>query len=393
MKRIGIAVEYNPFHNGHLYQIREIRKRFGEDCLITVAVSGNFVQRGEISFLNKWEKTEAALKYGVDLVVELPLYYSIQNAEVFSRMAARILDYIDIEIQVFGAEEGSLDKFLEVIELQEKQEYKESLMETMKKGNSYATSQKLMLKKYGYGDIVKSNNILGLEYVRTILRENLNMKPYIIRREISEYNELEIEQERKNIASATFLRNQLEKGNAENIKKFVPGHTFKIIGEKKNRIKQEILKDELFKLLKYRLLIEDKENIKKIYDVKNEIYGKIYNGIKNSSNYRQFIDNTKSRNFSIKRIERLMLNIILDISQENMDFNIGYVRVLGFNEKGQRYLKYLKEKKKKIFVNWRDIEKEARDKKIKIEKNGFLIKELLENEKERLNPVIIKSSE
>ena len=98
MQKIGIVVEYNPFHNGHLYQINEKRKKFGEGILLVAVTSGDFVQRGEISYLNKWEKTELALNYGVDLVIELPVYYSIQNAEIFSGMATRMLDYMEVDI-------------------------------------------------------------------------------------------------------------------------------------------------------------------------------------------------------------------------------------------------------------------------------------------------------
>ncbi|MBF4806882.1 MAG: nucleotidyltransferase family protein, partial [Pseudoleptotrichia goodfellowii] len=103
--RIGIVAEYNPFHNGHLYQIKKIKEIFGRDIFLVVIISGDFVQRGELSFLNKWEKTEIALENGVDLVVELPLYCSVQNAEIFSRTATEILDYLEVDMQVFGAEE------------------------------------------------------------------------------------------------------------------------------------------------------------------------------------------------------------------------------------------------------------------------------------------------
>ena len=93
MLKIGIVAEYNPFHNGHLYQIEEIKKRMGKDnTLIVAVVSGDFVQRGEFSYSDKWQKTEMALNHGVDIVVELPLYYSVQNAEIFSRMSTKILD-------------------------------------------------------------------------------------------------------------------------------------------------------------------------------------------------------------------------------------------------------------------------------------------------------------
>jgi len=128
-----------------------------------------------------------------------------------------------------------------------------------------------------------------------------------------------------------------------------------------------------------------------------EIYVRIYNRLKESSNYNEFIKNIKSRNFSIKRIERIIINIILNITKISLDFKIDYVRVLGFNNKGQRYLKKIKkenknnqENQKKIFVNWKDIDKNEKINREKIfaEKNGFLLKELLLGEKERLNPVI-----
>jgi len=209
--KIGIVAEYNPFHNGHLYQIRKIKEIFGENVLIVAVISGDFVQRGEISFLDKWEKTQVNLECGIDLVVELPLYYSIQNAEIFSRMATRILDYLGMDIQVFGAEEENIEILQKVLELQKRQDYKDKLMEYMKRGNSYSTSQRLALKEYDLDGIVKSNNILALEYMREIENGNLKIKPYIIKREISEYNEEKVSEDREEFASASFLRNELEK--------------------------------------------------------------------------------------------------------------------------------------------------------------------------------------
>ena len=100
MKKVGIVAEYNPFHNGHLYQLEEIKRRLGKDTFIAAVISGNFVQRGEFSYLNKWEKTAISLKSGVNLIVELPLYYSIQNAEIFSRMSTGILESLKLEFLV-----------------------------------------------------------------------------------------------------------------------------------------------------------------------------------------------------------------------------------------------------------------------------------------------------
>ena len=461
MLKIGIVAEYNPFHNGHLYQIRKIREIFGKDVFIAVVVSGDFVQRGEISFLDKWEKTQVNLEYGVNLVAELPLYCSIQNAEIFSKMATRILDYLGMDIQVFGAEEENIELLQKVLDLQKRQDYKDKLMEYMKKGNSYSTSQKLALKEYELDGIVKSNNILALEYMREIEKGNLKIKPFIVKREISEYNEEKIEKERKEFASASFLRNELEKileeffgdknlkskklilEKLEKIQKFVPKKSFEIILENlefkiKNGINFQKLKEEIFKIVKYKILTEKKEKIMEIYDINCEIYARIYKGAEISKNYREFLENTKSRNLSNRRVERIILNILLNIKAGMMDFEINYVRILGFDKKGQEYLKKIREnnnfediegkngfEKKNIFVNWKDIEKfgkffenngnmenlknlknsenknigkkeiiknfkiqENFFEKIKIEKNGFLLKELFLGKREKLNPIV-----
>ena len=422
MLKIGIVAEYNPFHNGHLYQIEEIKKRMGKDTLIVAVVSGDFVQRGEFSYFDKWQKTEMALNHGVDIVAELPLYYSVQNAEIFSRMSTKILDYFELDFQVFGAEEEEIKVLDRIIELQEREDYKKNLMELMKKGNSYSTSQKLALSEYGYGDAVKSNNILALEYMRTMKRENLGIKPYIIKREISDYNEIEIEEGRKSITSATFIREEMlrNRGNPENIRKFISEKTYEILKRfyisdrtDNEQLEWKNLKNSMFKFLKYKLLMETKKEIIKIYDMNDEIYARIYRGVSKSNTYEVFLKEVKSRNFSIKRIERIVLNILLNVTKKAVDFKLDYIRVLGFNQKGQEYLKQLKKNKKvfneksymteelgtdkkkendeKIFVNWKNIEKNVHSEKVKIEKNGFLVKELFLNKKERLNPLIINS--
>ena len=464
MLKIGIVAEYNPFHNGHLYQIRKIREIFGKDVFIAVVGSGDFVQRGEISFLDKWEKTQVNLECGVNLVAELPLYYSIQNAEIFSKMATRILDYLGMDIQVFGAEEENIEVLQKVLDLQKRQDYKDKLMGYMKKGNSYSTSQRLALKEYELDGIVKSNNILALEYMREIEKSNLGIKPFIVKREISEYNEEKVEKEREEFASASFLRNELEKileefcgdknlkskklilKKLKKIQKFVPEKSFEIILENlefkiKNGINFQKLKEEIFKIVKYKILTEKKEKIMEIYDINCEIYARIYKGAEISKNYREFLENTKSRNLSNRRVERIILNILLNIKAGMMDFEINYVRILGFDKKGQEYLKKIREnnnfediegkngfEKKNIFVNWKDIEKfgnffenngnngnmensknlknsenknigkkeiiknfkiqENFFEKIKIEKNGFLLKELFLEKKEKLNPIV-----
>jgi len=363
----------------------------------------------------------------------------------------------------------------------------------MKKGNSYSTSQRLALKEYNLDEIVKSNNILALEYMREIENSNLKIKPYIIKREISEYNEEKVSEDREEFASASFLRSELEKildefskekfdfekiknfiaekkynslkdvrvenskeivkknynfekkqnirekinleslknvkteekiiRKLEEIQKFLPEKSFEIIFKNlewkiNNRFSGDKIKEEIFKIVKYKILTEEKEKIMEIYDITEEIYARIYGTVLNSQKYIEFLKNTKSRNLSNKRVERIILNILLNIKAKMMDFEINYVRILGFNKKGQEYLKEIREnnkienfnmennfQKKNVFVNWKDIEKSGnfakKDEnsenlenqenfleKIKVEKNGFLIKELILGKKEKLNPIV-----
>ena len=209
----------------------------------------------------------------------------------------------------------------------------------------------------------------------------------------------------------------------EEIQKFVPEKSFEIIFKNlewktNNEINGKKVKNEIFKIVKYKILTEKKEKIMEIYDLTGEIYARISGAMMISKNYLEFLKNTKSRNLSNKRVERIILNILLNIKAEMMDLEINYVRVLGFNKKGQKYLKKIREnnkienlgvennfQKKNIFVNWKDIEKfenfdenngnlenlEIQKKfleKIQVEKNGFLIKELLFGKKEKLNPIV-----
>ena len=175
-----------------------------------------------------------------------------------------------------------------------------------------------------------------------------------------------------------------------------------------NEINGKKVKNEIFKIVKYKILTEKKEKIMEIYDLTGEIYARISGAMMISKNYLEFLKNTKSRNLSNKRVERIILNILLNIKAKMMDFEINYVRILGFNKKGQEYLKEIREnnkienfnvenefQKKNVFVNWKDIEKfgnfEIQEnflEKIKVEKNGFLIKELILGKKEKLNPIV-----
>lgn len=379
--KVGVVAEFNPFHNGHQYQIDKINE-MNPTIKITV-VSGNFVQRGELSILNKFEKASIAVENGYDLVVELPCYYSIQNAEVFGIFSTKILEKLGVELQVFGVENDDLKTFVKVIELQKTETYSLKLKELQKKGFSYTNSHQKILEELGYKNWYKSNNILAISYIKSIIENSMKLKYYPIKRKNVDYNDDKI---LGNIASASFIR---ENYNKQDVNKLIPSNTKEVL-ENKN-IDFESIEDRIFELFKYMFNVKSKNEIIKVYDYNDSIYNRIQkNLVANSS--KEFFRKIVSRNISKNRVKRLMLNLLLDIQNEDIDkeADIEYIRVLAMNNNGRNYIKYLKEKNITIFVNWKDIEKNYVNHKIKIEKNAFLLYELLKKEKEKLNVIYLK---
>lgn len=379
--KVGVVAEFNPFHNGHQYQIDKINEM---NPIIKIAVvSGNFVQRGELSILNKFEKASIAVENGYDLVVELPCYYSIQNAEVFGIFSTKILEQLGVELQVFGVENDDLKTFVKVIELQKTEPYSLKLKELQKKGFSYTNSHQKILEELGYENWYKSNNILAISYIKSIIENSMKLKYYPIKRKNVDYNDDKI---LGNIASASFIR---ENYNKQDVNKLIPSNTKEVL-ENKN-IDFESIEDRIFELFKYMFNVKSKNEIIKVYDYNDSIYNRIQkNLVANSS--KEFFRKIVSRNISKNRVKRLMLNLLLDIQNEDIDkeADIEYIRVLAMNDNGRTLIKSLKDKNIPIFVNWKDIEKNYSNHKIKIEKNAFLLYELLKREKEKLNVIYLK---
>ena len=381
--RAGIVAEYNPFHNGHLYQIAETGKYDPE--LVMAVISGDFVQRGEFSFIDKWEKTEIALNNGIDLVIELPLYYSLQNAEVFCREAVKILEYMEADTQIFGAETGDINKLNEVIQMQNTDSYARLLKKYLKNGESYSVSHHKALSEFGMGDFFLSNNILAMEYMKTIREKGFHIKPHIVERKSTGYNETEITE---NITSASNIRKIYKEGRLAENQNVMPEEVYNIIKSKAEEDSKT--EDRLYELFRYKILTYERKELGEIYDMSEDLLNRLLHQASRSDTYSSFTANMKSRNFSVSRIKRSILNVLLDIKEKDIqDSEPEYVRVLGFNQRGREHLHRLikTNKKEKIYTNWKDIEK-LDTRKVKTEKNGFLLKELMLKRKEKLNSII-----
>ncbi len=326
MKAVGIICEYNPFHNGHIHHLNEIKKHF-ENYAIVLVLSGSFTQRGEVSILNKWDKTEISLMAGVDLVVELPFLYVCESADIFADAAIQILEALQVEYLVFGSEINHIETlkqmaFLEPIDIKK----------DLKKGFSYAAAMNLSFEKRDF-HLSGPNDLLGISYIRAIERQKSSIIPFSIQRTNS-YHSLE---SNSSIISAKAIRNLLKEN--KDVSSFVPPYVLPFL-------KTTVQEEAYFPFLKYKILTE-KEHLQEYQLVEEGIENRILKYAYLSSSYEEFIQNIKTKRYTYTRIHRTLTNILCGIKKEHFQKNVSYLRILGFSKKGKQYLK---EKKKNISI-------------------------------------------
>lgn len=330
MNVIGIVVEYNPFHNGHLYQIKKIKELY-PNSIIIIVMSSSFTQRGELSILNKWEKTEIALYYGIDLIVELPFIFATQSADTFAKGAITILNNLFIDTLVFGSETTDLNKLMNIAKVQlENKEFDIRTKTYLKEGLNYPTALSKVIKELTNYSAIESNEILAISYIKEILTQNKNINIVPILRN-KNYEDIKLSEK---ITSATRIRNKL-KAN-EKIKNYVPKYTYKYL---KNI---NINYDKYFLLLKYKIL--SSKDLTIYVDVNEGIENKLIESAIKSKSLEELINNTKSKRYTYNKICRMLNHILLDFTKEDVKkYNkIDYIRILGFSKKGKNYLNKIK---------------------------------------------------
>ncbi len=327
MKSVGIICEYNPFHNGHIYHIEKVKELF-PDYTIILVMSGNFTQRGEVSIIDKWQKTDIALDY-VDLVVELPFVFSVQAADIFAHGAISILKNLNVEAIVFGTESLDTISLTRIKEAQEDEKFDVLVKSYLDQGYNYPTSLSKAVFDLTKIKIENSNDLLGLSYIKEL--DNTNINAITIKRTTNYLNK-EIE---GRITSATSIRESIK--NNEDIKKYVPLKTYKYLQ------KNTHFNSEYFDCLKYKIISElDHLNI--YLNVDEGMENRIKKYIFESNTLEEFISNLKTKRFTYNKINRMLINILCGFTKEDTKKykNPEYIRVLGFNKKGQSYLKEIK---------------------------------------------------
>lgn len=329
MKAVGIVAEYNPFHNGHLYQINKIKEKY-PDYAIVVVMTGNFTERGDISLLDKFSRSEIALQNGVDLVVELPFPFATQSADTFAYGAITLLEKLNVEKVIFGSESDNVSDLEEIVDCQLNNPEFDRLVHIYSKfGNNYPTSLSLALNDLTGKVIDTPNDLLGISYIKAIKQNNYKIKYETIKR-TNNYHSTEINNE---IASATSIRNAIK--NKEDISTLVPNNSL----EYYNNLH---FIDDYFTYLKYKILTDKDLSI--YQTVSEGIENLMKKEIINCNNYSEFVEKLQSKRYTTNKIQRMLLHILVNFTKEEASSmkDITYIRLLGFSNSGRDYLNSIK---------------------------------------------------
>lgn len=345
----GIITEYNPFHKGHAYHLTCCRKDTNATGVVCI-MSGNFMQRGIPAIVDKWKRAEMAIKNGVDLVLELPLVYSISSAEQFAFGGVSLLNNLGIVDNIyFGSEEGNIDILNSIADtlVNEPDEYKELLKKNLANGLPFHTSRSNAISDFLGDDNTKevlsnSNNILGIEYIKAIKTLNSSIIPKTLKREGSSYNEKNLN---TSFSSATSIRNALKSDSIESLKNSLTNETYDILYDLSKKNYKFVFEEDMFKYIKYKLLTDDTA-LSKLPDASEGLDNKIYKEILNVNSLDELILSSKSKRYTYTRINRIIAQCFLNL--ENYDLlklaktPAPYARVLGFNDNGRKILKQIK---------------------------------------------------
>jgi predicted nucleotidyltransferase len=353
MKIAGIITEYNPLHNGHLYQLNWIRRELHPDLMIIV-MSGDFVQRGEPAVLSKWDRTQWALRAGADLVFELPYIFSVGKADIFALGAVSILDQAGATHLIFGSEDGRIDAFIRTVDLIEAHHaaYDRALMNALHTGlsypNAHAAAYRLIAEREAENtiDLTRPNNSLGFHYIRAIRKLNSSMTPITLKRIQSDHSDPGFHQDAR-IASSTSIRSHLLNQQAdESLENKVPDYVYSLL---MNRKTSGCLMDwnACFPYLKYRLLSSTPGQLKEIYECEEGIEHRLLSCIRSAESFRQFIGMVKTKRYTWSRLQRLSTHILTHTLKEEVrepaqKGELSYLRPLGMNSKGQNWLSHMR---------------------------------------------------
>ncbi len=344
MRLLGLITEYNPFHNGHKYHLDTARASVKPDAVVAV-MSGHFLQRGEPAIMDKWTRAKSAVEAGVDLVVELPTYFSTASAEGFSIGSVALLDRMGVSDVVFGSECGDVEKLSRVASLVETPSplYQSTLARGLDSGFSYPAARQAAIEaELGSELAFKSNNILGIEYLRAIQRLNSGIKAHAILRIQNDYNNQEVT---GSISSATAVRQLLKHRpiNWDLVRTVVPETTYRALW---NAPIYTVI-DDFHHIWNSIALREGPVGLNRYRDVSEGLENKLFESLSTLGTLEDMIKAVKSKRYTLTRIQRVITAVLLGVvampEQEALGY-LDYARVLAFNERGAQVIRQIKKR-------------------------------------------------
>jgi len=350
----GIVVEYNPFHNGHLYHIKQSKKHTDADVMIAV-MSGHFLQRGEPAFIDKWTRTKIALANGADLVIELPYSYATAQASDFAKGGVLLLEALQCDFLSFGSEQGEITPFLDTYKLLEdhNHELQQNVKQLVQSGLSYpqalntAYQRLIPNNQLTYADLTKPNNILGYHYVEAVQKYHTNVKPITIQRVQAGYHDAI--QNGTTIASATGIRQAIQEHHSlQNVSSFLPKATFHALTEWYDEHHHFASWELFWPFLRFSILRLSPKEIASYAEVTEGIEFLIIQAAKECPDFNGFMQKVKSKRYTWTRIQRMLTHIFTNFTWQQLKSSDlpNYIRLLGMTQNGQQYLS----ERKKLFT-------------------------------------------
>lgn len=346
----GIIAEYNPFHNGHAYQIEQARLLTGCDFLVVI-MSGDYVQRGAPAVFDKYTRTRMALACGADLVLELPVACSCASAEFFASGAVSLLDGLGcVDFLCFGSESGDLQSLMEPARILAKESpvFQEALRRGLSLGLSFPAARKEAFRACASNpDILDlPNNILGIEYLKALLQRESIIKPVTIKRKGQGYHDTLLD---SGFASASGIRRFLEQEEAPlsalpALKESLPDPVMEVLKDTLAHT-LPVWEEDFSMLLRYELLRQSASDLTRYADISPDLGRRLKNCADKFSSFSEFVALVKTKDVTYTRITRALFHILLNLTGEDTRNSVAmpYARILGFRKDHSRILGLLKE--------------------------------------------------
>ncbi|MBI5974498.1 nucleotidyltransferase [Staphylococcus canis] len=330
MKSVALITEYNPFHNGHKYHAEQAKKVTQADISIAI-MSGQFVMRGMPALYSKFQRAKMA-STEIDLVVELPLIGSLSSSDTFAEMGIKVAEYLDADSLCFGSESGDISTLQKVAQKLVAIEKTPEFKTLLKEGKSYA---RIISEQTNESVLKYPNNTLGISYLKQLINSHSSIQPYTIKRVHSEHHQHALTHD--SFASGSAIRQDII-NNGKEWMSMVPNESHPFF------IHPFTNQNRLFRMLQLSIYQRSKSELQNIYTMSEGFENRLHQAIRNSTDYENLMQNLKTKRYTYTHIQRLLMNILLNVKYSDVDKTIQGVRILAMTSQGRQYLKTLKQR-------------------------------------------------